>query len=99
MDMSSVPLDVPQAFYHLPLHPLSAAGSAFPMGNWSISEKLQWGSVLALSCSVSSALPSQPELWGASLFGVLLIWTTSSSATQALNTLLQLAALSALPFK
>nr|AAS59860.1 preS/S protein [Heron hepatitis B virus] len=79
---------------------LVAAGLLFLTENKStIFEKLQWESVSALSSSIYSLLPSEPKSLVALTFGLFLIWTTSSSVTQVLVTLTQLATLSALFFK
>nr|UWU44116.1 S protein [Duck hepatitis B virus] len=79
---------------------LVAAGLLYLTDNGStILGKLRWESVLALSSSISSLLPSDPKSLVALMFGLLLIWMTSSSATQTLVTLTQLATLSALFYK
>ncbi|AEW50172.1 unnamed protein product [Parrot hepatitis B virus] len=61
--------------------------------------KLQWASVSALFSSISSLLPSDQKSLVVLIFGLLLIWMTSSSVTQTLVTLTQLATLSALFYK
>lgn len=61
--------------------------------------KLQWASVSALFSSISSLLPSDQKSLVVLMFGLLLIWMTSSSVTQTLVTLTQLATLSALFYK
>ncbi|AAA45749.1 surface protein [Ross's goose hepatitis B virus] len=77
-----------------------AAGLLYLTDNMStIFAKLQWESVSALFSSISSLLPSDPKSLVALMFGLLLIWTTSSSVTQTLVTLTQGATLSALFFK
>nr|CAC80819.1 preS/surface antigen [Stork hepatitis B virus] len=79
---------------------LVAAGLLFLTENKSIIfEKLQWESVSALFSSIYLLLPSEPKSLVALTFGLFLIWTTSSSVTQVLVTLTQLATLSALFFK
>nr|CAD29589.1 preS/surface protein [Crane hepatitis B virus] len=79
---------------------LVAAGLLYLTDNMStIFAKLQWESVSALFSSISSLLPSEPKSLVALMFGLLLIWTTSSSVTQTLVTLTQLATLSALFYK
>nr|AAA45746.1 surface protein [Duck hepatitis B virus] len=79
---------------------LVAAGLLYLTDNGStILGKLQWASVSALFSSISSLLPSDQKSLVALMFGLLLIWMTSSSATQTLVTLTQLATLSALFFK
>nr|AFY97708.1 large S protein [Parrot hepatitis B virus] len=79
---------------------LVGAGLLYLTENMStILGKLQWGSVLALFSSISSLLPSDPKSLVALIFGLLLIWMTSSSVTQTLVTLTQLATLCALFFK
>nr|AAD21997.1 preS antigen [Snow goose hepatitis B virus] len=79
---------------------LVAAGLLYLTDNGStILGKLQWESVSALFSSISSLLPSDQKSLVALMFGLLLIWMTSSSATQTLVTLTQLATLSALFYK
>nr|AVH78225.1 E2/small surface fusion protein [synthetic construct] len=79
---------------------LVAAGLLYLTDNGStILGKLQWASVSALFSSISSLLPSDPKSLVALTFGLSLIWMTSSSATQTLVTLTQLATLSALFYK
>lgn len=55
--------------------------------------------VSALFSSISSQLPSQLNNFVIGIFGLLLIGMTSSSATQALVTLTQLATVSAVLLK
>nr|WGL40898.1 large S protein [Parrot hepatitis B virus] len=79
---------------------LVVAGLLFLTENMStILGKLQWASVSALFSSISSLLPSDQKSLVALIFGLLLIWMTSSSVTQTLVTLTQLATLSALFYK
>ncbi|CAA42771.1 pre-S protein [Duck hepatitis B virus] len=79
---------------------LVAAGLLYLTDNMSIIlEKLQWESVSVLFSSISSLLPSDQKSLVALMFGLLLIWMTSSSATQTLVTLTQLATLSVLFYK
>ncbi|ASG92658.1 S protein [Tinamou hepatitis B virus] len=79
---------------------LAAAGLLFLTENLStILGKLQWGSVSALFSSISSQLPSDQKSLVALMFGLLLIWMTSSSVTQTIVTLTQLATLCAVFYK
>lgn len=100
MDMPMISLDVSHAFYHLPLNPASALQLAVSDGKLVYYfRKAPMIPVSALFSSIFSQLPLQLNYLIAAIFGLFLIGMTSSSATQALVTLTQLATVSAVFLK